>query len=194
MYIVSKINQTTLSLQHATWNPSDKTTYVTLSSGDLVAGLYSSNIAFVRATIGKTGGKWFWEATLNTLDLSTLTSMGIANATYNKDSIQAFAEDTNGIGYYEGHYWYNAGGIDNFAGAEQGDTIGFALDADNRKLTCYHNGSSVGLSSVAVAGSGAIYPAVWFYANNIEWAANFGATSFTYPVPAGYHAGLFDLV
>ena len=48
---------------YATWNPADKGADITLSGGNLVATHTSDNAATVRANVGKSSGKWYWEIT-----------------------------------------------------------------------------------------------------------------------------------
>lgn len=51
---------------YATLNPSDKDAAITLSGGDLTMSSATNAWRSVRATIGKSSGKWYWEVTNST--------------------------------------------------------------------------------------------------------------------------------
>ena len=55
-----------MSITYATWNPSDKGTNITLSNGNLTVAKGNAGWESVRATIGVSSGKWYWEVTANT--------------------------------------------------------------------------------------------------------------------------------
>src|SRR3989344_5257710 len=61
---------TSVSTTFATWNPSDKSASITFSGSDLTATGPTSGSTFfsVRATIGKSSGKWYWESTGGSTD------------------------------------------------------------------------------------------------------------------------------
>ncbi|WP_024834549.1 hypothetical protein [Ruminiclostridium josui] len=58
-----------------TWNPTDKEWGVTLSNGNLTATI-SGLSSGVRASLGKSSGKWYWECTVDNRGYSEI---GIAN-------------------------------------------------------------------------------------------------------------------
>jgi hypothetical protein len=85
-----------------------------------------------------------------------------------------------------------------------GDVYMFALDADNGALYMGYNGAWKGNGvptsgsaayHAAIAGiSGTIYPMVAVYlttSTSPYLRANFGASTFSYAPPSGYHAGLW---
>lgn len=168
---------------YATWSPSDKGASITLSGGNLTATQTATN-SLVRATLGKSTGKWYWEVTLNT----AANEIGIANAS--ASLTQYCGQNTNSWGYYSADgriYTNNAGGAAN-AISTTGDVIGCALDMDAGTFTIYRNGA---VQANGVSGlTGTIYPA-WGNVSADSCTANFGATPFKYTVPAGYNPGLF---
>ena len=171
---------------YTTLNPSDKGSTVILSSGNLQADCYQNGA--VRSTVGVSSGKWYWEHTStgrrgilgiggSTATLSNYPgSSGDSYAYYGGDGVNAKAH--NGQTTY-GSTW------------TPGNTIGVALDLDNGTLEFYQNGVSMGVAFTGI--SGTYYAMVGGDTNTVTCniTANFGATPFNYPVPAGYNAGLY---
>lgn len=170
----------TVSFSYATWNPVDKDVNVTLSGGNLTA--VSSTSSSVRATIGKSSGKWYWEIHV---DSGTTISIGIAQST---DSLATIAgNDVTSWGYlYQGNIQNNSGLV---AGPvttyTAGDVIGVALNLDTNSIRWYKNNVSQDAESIS---AGTYYPVVSWSATS---TANFGATTMAYAAPAGYNAGLY---
>src|SRR4051794_13195894 len=127
---------------YATWNPSDKSTNLTLSNGNLtMVTANSSDWRMVRSTVGVTSGKWYWEITFD--NAADATVIGIANATAALDSTPGDAGSW---------YYYSATGnkqhssVNSAYGATftTGNIIGVALDMDVGTLTFYKNNVSQG--------------------------------------------------
>jgi hypothetical protein len=79
------------------WNPSDKSTSITLSNNNKTATSTAINTsASVRATTAKTTGNVCFEVTVTTIQPDT--DVGIANGTYNLAGI-GLGGDVNGIGF-----------------------------------------------------------------------------------------------
>ncbi len=178
---------------YATWNPSDKGSGVTLSGGDLTASITTTGGAngLVRATIGKASGKYYWEITLDSTNTSFVdVSIGVANTSA---SIALFlGKDANGWAWYQG-----TGTITNNTHPDPNydttlfavnEVIGVALDMDSGTLVFYRDGVSKGTAFSSLTGT--LYPAI-SNGDSISSVtsgitANFGASSFAYPPPAGY--------
>jgi len=177
-----------------TWNPNDKGSGVVLSNGNLTAvgggnGAWQS----LRATGGMISGKTYWEVTINSAYYSCdQASVGFGNdsATLNN----YMGADGNACGYGS-HTTLGAsiacGGItlkSSLPMFSAGDTIGIALDVDNKTASFYRNNSL--LASINYNISGAIYPMVSGVSDGsytpTSYTANFGATAFAYPIPTGY--------
>jgi hypothetical protein len=88
----------TIILPITTWNPSDKSASVSLSSGDTVATNDTFGRHAVRAVAGKSTGKWAFRVT-PTIGTSVETLIGIATSS---------ASLNNGIGLDDNAYGYNA--------------------------------------------------------------------------------------
>lgn len=181
---------------YATLDPLNKGIDLALSGGELSfstaynAGLYHS----VRATIGKTSGKWCWGVQYTATGTGGVPPMiGIATASNPMASVDGFCYPApsagHGIGWYGGTGIVYSDGVNigNFGTFSLADTIGLLLDATTRVVNVLKNNVSVG-SFPAIGGTDAIYPAVGYSG---QGTANFGATTIPFTVPAGYNPGLF---
>ena len=171
---------------YATWNPSDKDVGVTLSNGNLTATNSTANKS-VRATIGKSSGKWYWEVT-NTA--SAENDIGIGNTAM---LLSAYpGNDANGVCYdsLDGKVYKNNAPVS--IGGQvytASDIIGIALDVDAGTVKFYKNNALQYTYTYSIAG--AIYPATGGFALGAACTANFGASAFTYTPPAGYNTGVY---
>jgi hypothetical protein len=166
----------------ATWNPSDKGSGVTLSNGNLT-GTGPEGNGTVRATFGKSAGKWYWEVTYSSGTYSP--DIGIADASATLAHYNGF--DSHGWGWFgnEGKKYTNGVGTALGTASTTGATIGVALDMDAGTCVLYKNG--VLLGTLATGLTGTIYPACGGNATvSTSFTANFGASSFTYTAPAGF--------
>ena len=192
---------------YATWNPLDKGSALVLSEGNLK--IASAPNDFVRATIGMTSGKWYYEETVGAGD----HMMGLADGNADNDWYlgQAHTYGHNAWGWYKGN-----GGLftDNDHGTlhasyasmgtyTTGDVIGVAFDADNGALYFSKNGTwnlsatkaqmAAGTTTNAVVTGltqGPYFFAAGLDANPANHTANFGQRAWAYPdsVPDGFKA------
>lgn len=173
----------------ATWNPADKNAQVVLTTGNLTQVNNLGNIA-VRATIGKTTGKWYWEVTRGQNGTGE-TSVGIGTASATLANWLGF--DVNSVGYdstigslYKNNAVVASGlGVYNTAG----DTIGIALNQDAGTVAFYRNGVLVNTYTHGL--SGAVFPMVGAVVGSQNEIANFGQFPFKYAVPAGFNSGVY---
>ena len=123
------------ALAQSTWNPSDKTSGVTLSNGNLSASV--TNVATrdgVRGTLSHASGKYYFEVTY-TLQIPVSTAfIGIDNSLTNLSLLIFGSGDSNGASYNSanGHLRANAN-IVNIAGSPYttGDVVSFAVEVSN---------------------------------------------------------------
>lgn len=175
---------------YATWNPSDKSSDITLSGGDLVAS-YNTPAAncLVRSTVSKSSGKWYWEITCTTT--ANYAYIGIGNAS--TSTVNYPGQDGNSLGYTNDGYLIKSGA--SFSTVPDpyitSDVLGFALDAGAGTIEFFKNNVSQGSYSHGIAG--AIYATLGTSAGAAAntYTANFGASAFTYTPPSGYNAGLY---
>lgn len=189
--LFSKYSTGNNTVTYATLNPADKGSGETLSNGNLTAtkSVTGWGTGLVRATIGKSSGKWYWEVTLTNDPFKHFLagiSLGTLAGSY-------LGIDANGWGWYsnEGSVVHSAVHTAfNGANFGTGTTLGFALDMTTGTLYGYLNGTLVG--TIASGLSGTIYPAIDQYDSGMAGTVNFGATPFKYSVPAGYNAGVYQ--
>lgn len=185
---------------YATLNPSDKGSNITLSNGDLSAENSSAGWNSVRATIGLTTGKWYWEIT--TYSGSSDGNSGLYGIMDDGALVSSYAGASNkGAGVQAGanYDWLLASVTGNFSGAVgslgSSTILGFAMDVDAGKVWISKNGTWVNgdPTGAHVWGIGADtwYPTISCNNTGAVSTANFGATAFAYSVPSGFNAGVY---
>lgn len=198
---VLPIGCATPSSVYATLNPADRQANIMLSGGDLVAKTTSTNDS-VRATLGKRYGRWYFEVRI-AANGGSFSAIGLA--TQNSPLELSVGSYDYGCGYSPGgsiecafgsHRDWSAG-----APLSAGSVVQVAVDLDRRRIYFGTNGTWLtGHDPVAMTGGldigydpdcAAIFPALTLSEND-QFIANFGATAFAHPVPAGYEAGWFE--
>ena len=191
----------------ATWNPSDMGTYMTLSGGNLVAVGNGSGWASVRATQSVSSGKWYWESTISGANgTSSGWYIGAGDSAFGLNNV--VGTTANSLGWVPS--WGStyplswSGATASIAPAAVvypvGTTFMVAMDMDNGAVYLgvngVWNGGGVPTSGATKTGAalvgitGTVFPAV--SSASTQSTADFGATAFKYPVPSGYHAGVFQ--
>lgn len=166
-----------------TWDAINKGSSAVLSNGNLTAtGLNSTN--YVRASVGNTKGKWYWEIKV---DLVSSTMIGIANSLA---SMNASLHNTANVRlyYFDGRKYTGATAYG--ASYTTGDVIGIALDLDVGTLGFYKNGVSQGIAFNDIKTMGEVFPSVGSgsSAGQTGVTARFSKKDFQYPVPSGFRA------
>lgn len=172
-----------------TWNPSDKTAGITLSSGNLVATGSSGNNG-VRATTSKASGKWYLEypAILNGGGGGAL---GFGLSTDTLGGTGQIYLDPSGNLFVNGSSF---GAI--FGGAPDGHNISWAIDFDNLKVWVRQDGGNWNADATANPATntngkaftaGAEFPFLWLQNSPSNCTLNVGASAFTYGVPASFN-------
>lgn len=168
-----------------TWNPNDKGSGVTLANSNLTVTI-GNNRNGVRATEGKTRGKWYWEIYVGDTTGGGDNSIffGVANSSVVMDT---YVYDKQGGRFY---YRYNGNKFPENVnyGDPSGSLIGVALNMDEYTLEFYRNGVSQGISHTNLEMLGEVFPCITqgSTAPSYNTTANFGATPFKYPIPEGY--------
>ncbi|PKM77809.1 MAG: hypothetical protein CVU90_04980 [Firmicutes bacterium HGW-Firmicutes-15] len=160
------------SAEDVTWNPNDKGAAIVLSNGNLTAVYNNSNGSNVRASEGKTQGKWYWEIKVDSANSDAAVNLGVAHP------LQSISTDI-----YPN--FNNQGFLARFYPQNTGDIYGFSLDMDSKILQISKNNTLVATKS-SVAGE--VRPILGDNNTNssASYTANFGATPFVYSVPTGY--------
>ncbi len=156
-----------------TWNPSDKSSVISLSNGDLRATkITDTNFASVRATRGVSIGKWYFEIVV--VQGNTQQLVGVGNSSANLNSY--CGSDANGWSYHK----IDGNKINNAVAVAYGATwplnatvIGIALDMTGGKLWWAKNNAwqasgdpAAGTNPAYSTGlTGTLYPMLTLQAN-----------------------------
>lgn len=178
------------SEQNVTWNPSDKAANVSLSNSDLTAGSSSATFGSVRATLGRSSGKYYFEVLCTTLG-STRTGIGdgtFSLSTYVGNSSKS-AGFTIGSNTNSGYTHTNSG---TFA-LSNGDYLMFAVDMDADKAWVGKNNTwqlsgdpAAGTNPWLDAVSGTVYPATSVYETNVSFTLRTKTSQIAGTVPSGF--------
>jgi len=177
---------------YTTWNPSDKSSQITLSGGNLTGTHSGQDIDKVRAIVSKSTGKWQFEVVLNTFNPSnTQIHIGVCASS---ESL------TDKVGHASTGYCYRDSGqkISNNSASSYGssftqaDVITVLFDMDNgwiffaKNGTIQNSGNITTGSGAAFTGlSGAKFPAVSAdigsagQGNGTAYTARFDPATFT---------------
>ncbi len=177
---------------YATWNANAlrKSTHITLSSGNLKATNDGATNNHVKATIGKSSGKWYWELTFTRDNPSDqwFVPYGLTRETENVENYPG-ATTGNCIST-EGSKWINGTQTAGYTSAWlDTDVIGVALDMDAGTVTLYKNNVSLGILQSGLTGTW--YPATGSSVIPGFTIANFGESAFVYSPPAGFNPGVY---
>ncbi len=179
------------AITYATWNPSDKSSNITLSNGNLSATAGATTWSNMRSTIGVSSGKWYWETTPNNTDGTGVVNemMGVANSSATLTNY--LGSDANGWAYYgnSGVSINNSNQVAYGATYNLNDVIGVALDMDAGTITFYKNCSSQGQAFSGLTGTQYAGHGMFQFDTS---TTNFGASAFSCTVPSGYNAGLYS--
>lgn len=171
-----------------TLNPSDKAASITLTNGNLTAEKTSGGAGhvLVRATVGRSSGKWYWEVVQNTTMVNSREIAAFTQSTVST-GVQP-GSSPNGWGYngINGLLYNNGSGASYGATFNTGDVIGVALNLDDGQVTFYKNNVSQGLKTGIAAATW--FPAVGFFDQGGRASIRFTAASQTYSPPSGFSA------
>jgi hypothetical protein len=198
----------------ATWDPADKSSFLGLSSGNLLAARIGTSGEWHkgRATIAKSHGKHYFEVqhTVDGPSGGGYFAAGLASVldTLGSSYVGGGGTSAEGAGFIP--TWpgnarrYRTGtGVD-LTGygriASTGGWMGVAVDFDAGKIWFRINGSAWVGGGDPVTGTSPTYtftpnftlaPAVSVYQQNQSCLANFGATAFNATPPTGYEGGWY---
>jgi hypothetical protein len=191
-----------------TWDATWSVAGANYTNGNLSVSGNSAGTKNIRTTIGRSAGKYYWEITATAgIAGSNYGGIGILESAMpkNADYIGSTASGLS-FGYGNGTYYYTWPGVTVPGGAapanaaiSAGVVYMFALNMDTGRFWAGQNGvwynagnPSTGANPVATGITGTVYPGITLFASSVNaFTANFGATTFTYPVPSGFQAGFF---
>lgn len=185
--VVMMMGKVTTPPTYTTWNPSDKTSNVALSGGNLVATTSGFAGSGVRSVIGKSSGKWYWEITITTMDD---VYAGVSSSGGSLDPAWYY---TTGMGWSgtSGSLYKNNTVVGSPGTYTTGNVLGFALDMGAGTLELFKNNVSAGSFSSLPSGTLHAVCGAGLSGGSGVITANFGASALTYAPPSGYNAGLY---
>ena len=166
---------------YAVLNPLDSG--MVLSNVNLTTTTGSAANTIVRATIGVTSGKWYWEVTQST---ANEVLVGVANSS--ASLAQYLGQNVNGWAYDSGNGQKYNNGVGSAYGATwtTNDVIGIALDMTAGTIVFYKNNTSQGTAFTGLTGT--LFPAVSAGVASTAMTINFGQQPFVYTPPTGFVA------
>jgi hypothetical protein len=178
----------------ATFNPSDKSAGITLSNGNLTVA-NGGGWQAVRATIGKSTGKWYWEVAQSGTRAGGENMVGVATADSPLDVLggdqYGWVIESNGKKRHDNSAQSYGDTM------EDGDVYCIAIDLDAGKLWAGKNGTwngdpAAGTDPMYSDTFGTVFPGVGGAHSEIGFTANFGDSAFAYTVPSGFNSGWSD--
>lgn len=185
--------ESSLSITYATYDPLNKGPDSTLSNGNRTLTGTAGPAGSATSTIGKTRGRWYWEAVMDAGASSILVGIDEFVSTHNYPGF-----DARSVGYHSpgGNRYISNVPAAYGASFTVGDVIGIALDRSGRTLTFYKNNVSQGatdLASLLGLSTEAMFASITPGGNGFSTTTNFGASPLVYAPPAGYQSGLYNL-
>jgi len=179
--------------QFAAWSAEDKASTLSLSANLLTvtkaSGAADGNI---RGTLGKTVGKWKFEATLNAKSVVDYPNIGLANLSASLTA--ALGGDSNSIIYVPNTANVIFQGANQGAGADTyttGNTISVEYDGDNHQVNLQKAGSANRYTFGIAALTGPVFPVAGLKPTGDQWTINFGDSAFSVAPTAGFSAWCF---
>lgn len=184
-------NRRAVSEQTVTWNPADKRSNVSLTNSDLTAGSSSPTFGSVRATLGRSTGKYYYEILCTTMG-STRTGLGDGSfslTTYVGNS----AKSGGFVNSFQNVSGFTVDNSGTFA-LSNGDYLMFAVDGTSGKAWVGKN-NAWQLSGDPAAGTGqwiswtppiTIYPATSVYETNVSFTLRTKTSQVVGTVPSGF--------
>lgn len=194
----------------ATWSPFDISGSLVLSNSNRTVAWPGAGFtqAKVRGLIGKSSGKWYWEAVADTAQFDTFGMMNQAqDATNNALGLN---NSPNALGWgYDGSgnnlLLYNSTTLATISTIADGDIIQHAVDIDaalywTRKSTGNWNGNgsanpATGIGGVSISAMKAasspqlmLYPAGYIRSFGSQMTSKFALAQMSGPVPSGFTA------
>jgi hypothetical protein len=193
----SSESATVSALTTTAWNPSDKSSGITLSNGNLTATMVSGGNSSVRSVANKTSGKYYAEYTWSTLNTQSYVGISLAS-TLISDMANSFLSTV--MAGSNGNIHVNGGGGGSFSTSGNGDTVCIAVDFTNNRFWARTNSgnwnnsgtadpatNTGGIDISSIAWSGGTCAGCTHVGGGSAATANFGAAGFTYGKPSGFN-------
>ncbi|MCP1185120.1 SPRY domain-containing protein [Paenibacillus sp. 1781tsa1] len=171
-----------MAILNVTLNPNDMGSGHVLSNGNLTDT--STSTTAIRATHGRSSGKWYWEVKLDSGNNEV--HVGVSNKTFGLSDPVTNANIRTYYAYNGSKFPENGS---YGSSTSSGGIIGIALNLDQGTLEFYRNGVSMGVSHTDIKSLGMVYPLYRPGGTASKRVVfNFGSTPFTYSIPNGYSA------
>lgn len=178
-----------------TWNPNDIGSGLSLSNDNFTVTSSVSTWRSVRATKGKSEGKWYWEITLDDIVGSGAVKRNVTGIGTSESSLSTFVgatEKSLGWSQHDNYLHYDDDvAITSYGESNNNGVIGIALDLDNDTIEYFMNGVSQGvIDEYSIINlnpdDGLFYPTESLAVSGATTSVNFGATPFQYDIPYGF--------
>lgn len=178
------------------FNPASKGTAVTLSGGDLSVSV-TNEAGGARTVVPMGEGLYYFEvgSITGTLTGPAFMRVGFSRGADYSVNTATLGESANSFGWDSSGAVYCGGSfVMPFTAYSTGDVVGLLVDMAKRKLTGYVNGVVAGTytNSTVISGASQLPTVCWSgdFGTSASMTANFGASAFTYPVPANAIPGV----
>jgi len=176
-----------------TWNPFDKNAEAIIKGDNLVLATNVSGVpgGHVRSVASMTRGKWYFE--VSTTGVDGAIGLSIASAVFTP-----YFTDPGTIALDTYNGWVRRNATIGTIAPWRGGVAGLAYDADEGRVWFHANGNwGSGHNPVTGQGGFSFAPGAPVFAygyvfRQINMTARFGASGFVYPVPDGFHPGIFQ--
>lgn len=178
-----------------TWNGSDKSTHITLSTGNHVAtSVAGSGNEGVRGTTSKSSGKWYLEYPVISFGGFGGGILGFGDASY---SLTGGLDLTHSFGVRHNGALPTPGTM---GSAPDGKVVSIAVDLTSELIWVRYDAGNwnndagadpaAGTNGLSISGfhSGAVFPLVWLQFNPCNATINAGDSAFVHSVPSGFTA------
>lgn len=171
---------TAITKINTTWNPSDKGANLVLSNGNLTVD-GSAGQGLVRSVLNCSSGNWQYEVTVSAAG-TVSWEIGVANI--NEPTLPIPGSSYDRLGYWnDGSIFIANTIIATVATYTNNDVIGIVYDSTLRAVSFYKNGVFLYQATGANVPTLTLYAEVWSRGTPTSTVtANFGATSFSYPL------------
>ena len=166
-----------------TWNPSDKSSNINLSNGNLTATGAAGSFSNARGTRAVSSGLFYFEMVIGTI--SNVNQLGIGNGSASLSTY--IGNDVNGWGWNTNGNFFHNGSYASYSSLASSDVAQFALDMVNGNLRIGKNNAWQNSNNPVATGiSGSIYPMLAIQTIGDTMTARFDPKSWSYAPPAGY--------
>jgi len=186
--IIRSAGRSTIHFPHwGGWNPGDAHASFSFSDGNLLANSTAASYKAVRASIGRSSGKFCFEVTVVVGNANThWIKVGIIRKS---TTLSNYIGAVSGDPVYDGlgTKWCAASSVayGTAYGNSAGAVVGAEVNLEQREIGFYLNGVYQGIACTGLAATD-WYPALTLYGSGMQARLNLGWTPFAYSFSSGY--------